>query len=325
MIIMKKVIWCAIILTTLLPSLASAETFARDLYFGMRSDPDVVRLQQFLQSQGFFTYPQFTGNYFTVTQEAVKSFQRARGIQPVSGYFGPRSRAAVALIPGPGGGSATGLSPYKGKILISSVSGNSSEPESESITVENITDKDTISITSFRIESSRGGSIAIPYGQNIPGLYGAINNDPVVLRPGDRAMITIGRQEGNVNFRENLCTGYLDQANKFNPSLSRDCPRPDTRALVDLSDRCISIVSSASTCRTVTSSFPDRLLDNQCAAYVDAHLNYPGCVNDYRSDPDFYARRWLVWMQRNEEFFRNSLEHVILKDQQGRVVAEYKY
>ena len=67
----------------------------------------------------------------------------------------------------------------------------------------------------------------------------------------------------------------------------------------------------------------DEFTTSACAAYADAHLTYNGCVRDNRDRADFYSHRWLVWMQRDAEFFRNSTEHVILKDQQGKIVDEY--
>jgi len=56
--------------------------FFRDLFFGFRADPDVVRLQEFLRNKGFFTYPESTGNYFTVTKEAVLAYQLGKKIPP---------------------------------------------------------------------------------------------------------------------------------------------------------------------------------------------------------------------------------------------------
>ena len=71
-----------------------AQTFDRDLYFGMRGDDEVSKLQEFLTDQDFYTGP-ITGNFFSLTLSAVKKFQAARGIAPVSGYFGPKTRTKV--------------------------------------------------------------------------------------------------------------------------------------------------------------------------------------------------------------------------------------
>jgi len=316
----------------LFPGGAFAEQqFTRDLYFGLRNDPEVARLQEFLRGRGHFTYPQSTGNFFSVTLRAVRNFQQDQGISPAAGYFGPRSRAAANQLlagtppppplSGAGGCSSCALSPYKGKIKIASLNGTGETPESEEITVVNKSTVETISITGFRVENSRGGRFDIPKGHELPG-SSAVANNPIRLRPGDEAVITLGKQERQINFRENLCTGYLDEFSKFSPSLSHRCPRINPREFPQLSDRCIIKLGSAASCRMMKQ---DEFTDAGCIAFAQEHLNYAGCVRDHREQPDFYSKRWLVWMQHSTEFFRNVVERATLKDQQGRVVDERSY
>lgn len=326
-----------------LAAFGATAAFERNLYFGMRGDADVARMQDFLRGRGYFSYPRSTGNYFTATLDAVRRWQRANGISPVGGYFGPQSRAVANRMPddagrtappAPVGASAGGragvvsgyatTSSYKGKIAIGSVSGWGSAPEYESIILENRADKESVSITGFRIENSRGETFVVPRGEELPGLYPGIG-DLIFLKPGDRATITAGKQERQMNFRENLCTGYFDESSNFTPSLSHSCPRPEIKTLAHLSDRCLEIISSVPYCRTAPPAFPSRVPDETCNAYLSAHFSYVGCVADYRSRPDFYSRNWFIWMQRDKEFFRNPVEYVILKDQQGKIVDEYRY
>ncbi len=317
---MKIILSLALVM--LLPLFVSAQ-FTRDLYFGMRSDPDVVRLQEFLRSQGYFTYPVSTGNYFTATLEAVRSFQKTNGISPIGGYFGPKSRAAANRLPSKNDSpkTVTPGSPYKGKIVISSVSGTSETPEFESLVVENRSQNEKISITGFIVENSRGERFIIPQGNELPGSSG-VARDTITLKSGDRATITAGKQTGESNFRLNLCVGYLDEADQFTPSLSHQCPSTETRRLTNLSDQCLRIIDSTPSCRQARF---EGFIDSDCSAYLSEHLNYAGCVRDYRSRPDFYSGEWLIWMQRDNEFFRNVREKVILRDVQGRVVDEYSY
>ncbi len=327
---MKRLIPALFLLLTL-PVFVYAE-FTRDLYFGMRRDPDVVRLQDFLRERKFLNYPQSTGNFLQLTFEAVRQFQIAYSIAPASGYFGPRSRAAAnqllgapSLAPAPASPPPAPISsqasPYKGKIEITSLRGTGKTPESEQITLANKSSVETISITGFRVENSRGGSFEIPKGHELFG-FSVTANDPIRLRPGDQAVITLGRQEREINFRENLCIGFLDEFSKFSPSLSHRCPRVNPKEFPELSDRCIAKLGSVQSCRMMKQ---DEFTDSGCIAFAGAHLNYAGCVRDQRERPDFYSKRWLVWMQRPTEFFRNVTERVILKDQQGRAVDEQSY
>jgi len=79
-----------IILSLLFPLIASA-SFDHDLFYGLRQDPQVTELQEFLTTQGVYTGP-ITGNFFSLTQKAVKDFQTANLIFS-TGYFGPLTRA----------------------------------------------------------------------------------------------------------------------------------------------------------------------------------------------------------------------------------------
>src|SRR3990167_1691788 len=87
---MKKYL---ILLIFLLP-LSALAGFEKDLYFGLRQDTDVERLQEFLTEQGLYSGP-ITGNFYSLTLAAVKNFQVAHLISPVSGYFGPLTRGKV--------------------------------------------------------------------------------------------------------------------------------------------------------------------------------------------------------------------------------------
>jgi len=77
--------------------------FERDLYFGLKNDSDVERLQKFLKSQGSDIYPEglVTGNYLNLTKAAVIKFQEKHfeeilqplGLREGTGYFGSATRA----------------------------------------------------------------------------------------------------------------------------------------------------------------------------------------------------------------------------------------
>ena len=72
--------------------IVKAETlFTKDLYFDIQDDSEVIKLQEFLTNRGFYSGP-ITGNFFSLTLEAVKKFQQNYGITPVAGYFGAKTR-----------------------------------------------------------------------------------------------------------------------------------------------------------------------------------------------------------------------------------------
>src|SRR5580698_4058208 len=77
-------------------SVAFAQTttpFSQNLSYGMHG-LNVTALQNFLTSEGVYTGP-ITGNFYSLTLKGVKAFQTKESITPVSGFFGPLSRASA--------------------------------------------------------------------------------------------------------------------------------------------------------------------------------------------------------------------------------------
>jgi peptidoglycan hydrolase-like protein with peptidoglycan-binding domain len=86
-----------------LPGVGAA-TFNKDLSVGMKGD-DVKNLQVFLNTHGFVIAAAGAGSkgaettYFGLaTKEAVKKFQQANNISPVSGYVGPLTRVKLSTL-----------------------------------------------------------------------------------------------------------------------------------------------------------------------------------------------------------------------------------
>jgi hypothetical protein len=73
---------------------ASKFRFTKNLSFGMKKNNDVKELQKVLLTLGFYSGTT-TGNFDTLTLNAVKAYQKANGIKPVIGYVGPATRAVL--------------------------------------------------------------------------------------------------------------------------------------------------------------------------------------------------------------------------------------
>jgi hypothetical protein len=76
-------------------NLLAAAEFSKNLSYGLTSNFDVKRLQEFLISKGYLEEGLNTGNYFSKTSEAIKKFQKEHNITPVNGQFGSKTRGAV--------------------------------------------------------------------------------------------------------------------------------------------------------------------------------------------------------------------------------------
>jgi len=83
----------------------SCQRLDNNLYFGLRNNNEVQCLQEFLKNQGPEIYPEgyITGNFFSLTQQAVIRFQEKYaaeilaplGLQAGTGYVGSFTRAKI--------------------------------------------------------------------------------------------------------------------------------------------------------------------------------------------------------------------------------------
>jgi peptidoglycan hydrolase-like protein with peptidoglycan-binding domain len=90
-------------------------TLSRSLSLGSTGS-EVSALQQFLQSQGYYTSPSITGYFGSVTAKAVAAFQSAHGIAAI-GSVGPLTSTKIAALSAScassGGTSSSGALPLK--------------------------------------------------------------------------------------------------------------------------------------------------------------------------------------------------------------------
>jgi hypothetical protein len=92
---MKKYLLAGTIFGLLFPfvTFASIDT---NVHYGSIG-ADVTALQEFLTQQGLYSGP-ISGNFYSLTVSAVKKFQSAEGIVPVSGYVGTVTRGVINQI-----------------------------------------------------------------------------------------------------------------------------------------------------------------------------------------------------------------------------------
>ena len=88
---MKKTLFIVGIISLLITPVAYA-SFDNDLSYGSQGN-EVIELQEFLFTNGYLTVNP-TGNYYSLTVNAVKKFQKDNDISQ-TGYFGPITRSAV--------------------------------------------------------------------------------------------------------------------------------------------------------------------------------------------------------------------------------------
>lgn len=75
----------------------SVSRFMVDMFYGMRHS-DVMVLQDYLRTLGYFTFPQSTGYFGPYTLAAVRAFQADQGIVPAVGFVGPQTRERLNAV-----------------------------------------------------------------------------------------------------------------------------------------------------------------------------------------------------------------------------------
>jgi hypothetical protein len=252
---------------------------------------------------------------------------------PGSGYADPSPSYGSPEIPRLSGVIFGPPSPYRNSVSLATYVSNasSSNPSNEYVQLSLSPNAGTpVSITGWQFVSEATGKAAvIPRGTAIP-TSGIVNaQQPIVLSPGERAIITTGRSPIGTSFRENICTGYFETFQDFSPSLPQNCPSPRDELekyyqgtyIRDAS--CLDFVNRQSRCQAVL--FPPRTLSQACRTFVLEHLNYNGCVRSHQNDPDFNGATWRIYLGLNKHLWRDRYEVVKLWDSERRTVDAFSY
>lgn len=187
-----------------------------------------------------------------------------------------------------------------------------------------------IDIRGWSLESALTGvrvvipGAAAPFAQGIPNTVGA-----VTLSPGGVAILTSGASPVGVSFRENSCTGYLQQFQMFSPPLSERCPAPSSlfplseQNLIRYGAECFDAMQGLQSCR-----FPHDLphtLTVACRTQLADTLSYNGCVRAHSARADFHDDMWRLYLGAPSELWRASHDVIRLLDAEGRTVDVFTY
>lgn len=233
------------------------------------------------------------------------------------------------------------------------------QPYEEYITISN-RGESSINITGWKLANGRdkrvyelGGTLNrypadeayIPSGTLVIAPSGNNVMQNIVLQEDDQAVITTGsaNKGGPFNitsFKENLCTGYLENMPEydFTPSLSQSCVDPsDEPGFRALDNKCQDFIEGLRSCTVPEFGGKDRegnncpgcingeILPSSCAAFIKSHYNYSSCVAIHRNDPDFYSNTWRVFLGKSWEMWGANNELISLYDNLGRLVDYISY
>lgn len=185
--------------------------------------------------------------------------------------------------------------------------------------------------------------VVIPLGNKL--LVGSVNQvprDPIILRPGERAIIVTGKMPASVpypvsSFLVNKCSGYLEDLPnyQFTPSLWSSCPVPGKEVDINsLDENCYSYVRSLSSCHTpeiTTDQNSNELVDGRtglsttCRLFVKAQFSYSRCLERHQNDSDFYDKEWRVYLNQTDDLWYQNRDAIKLYDSQGLLVDQIEY
>lgn len=225
-------------------------------------------------------------------------------------------------------------SKYKGMVEIKK---STSGPKADDINKEyvvlqaNLENEAVVIVSGWSIESLiTNRKISIGNATRI--FSGIISSETTVsLAPGEEIIISTGHSPIGVSFKTNKCIGYLEQFQDFTPRLSRQCPSPEDEfnefsgiLISPINDACFEFIDRMSRCKIPTETLPITL-SQECNNFITNTINYSGCVANHRNDLDFIGNDWRVFLNRNEELWREKQETLRLLDWDGKTVDEFTY
>lgn len=172
-----------------------------------------------------------------------------------------------------------------------------------------------------------GISVKIPDGTVIPLLGVAYHNEPIILKPSGRAIVSTGRSPIGTSFQVNQCTGYLGQFQEYVPELRKDCPSPiDELKLYGPYNEsvCRDFVDSIPRC-TTSRTTPPSTLSSACKTFIVEKLNYNSCVLRHKNDSEFFTGEWRIFLGRTEELWKNKQEIIRLMNDKGETLDAITY
>jgi hypothetical protein len=225
-------------------------------------------------------------------------------------------------------------SPHREKVLFSKFSSGTreSEPKLEYVVLSaSILNKAPINITGWSIQSAlTGARVFIPTGVRTFKMGGIGSISDMYVDPGKEVIVSTGISPVGTSFRENICTGYLEQFQKFEPSLSHSCPTPSDELPDTLENlqrygvSCVEFVETLDHCEYYLGTFPDDIT-SQCQGFIKNALTYNGCVEGHQWRPSFSTGDWRVFLNRRFELWKNNRDIIRLLDAQGRTVDVWSY
>ncbi len=180
---------------------------------------------------------------------------------------------------------------------------------------------ETINVTGWTLQANRAAQVIPQAISSLDLLHPTLEGD-IRLSAGNILRIYSTRSAAGASFRLNRCTGYLQNHFSFVPSLPQECPAVNRSDIVTLTGSCQQYMLSLKTCQEPVIGRIPGGSDSLCSYYANT-LNYLGCVDRYKSTPNFYSQEWRVWT--GSPFLDDLHDRLLLLDRSGKLVDIYIY
>lgn len=214
------------------------------------------------------------------------------------------------------------LSPLYGTVTLSG-NARSTNSATEQLTIQGKANY-LINISGWTLASEKfHTSYTIPDAYEIPNHPFLEIKKDIFVHSKSKVIIFSGISPMGASFRLNKCIGYLNQYYSFVPVLPNVCPVMSATATEQFNDYCRNVLAQAVNCKEPNPN--DILINNDCRAYINEHLNYSKCVEANYAYYDFYRDEWRVYLGYGKEIWENDKDTITLRDKNGLVVAQYVY
>ncbi len=222
-------------------------------------------------------------------------------------------------------------SPNTGKVTFANTATSESDPAREYVVIHaNRGNGVPVSIRGWSIQSAVSG-LRVAIGQGAPlFVLGVVNvAQPIYLEPGASATLVTGVSPVGTSFRENICSGYLNELQSFTPELPSECPLPSDALpltadnLRTYGNACVDYVRAIPQCHFP--SAPPANLSATCRSFITNTLSYNGCMRMHSAESSFALSSWRIYLGLRSEIWNNGHDVIRLLDDKGQVVDVLTY
>jgi hypothetical protein len=182
-----------------------------------------------------------------------------------------------------------------------------------------------VSTAGWKLSSKESGvSVPFPGGTEVAraGRVNALST--IELRPGDQVIVVSGRSPVGASFRENACTGYLEEHQNFTPALTLQCPSAyQEYREIENDDECSSYFTGFPLCASESTYQSDP--PTSCEEFAEEHLNYNACVAAHEDEQSFRSGTWRVYLGASDELWGNDHDTILLLDAEGKTIDTLAY